>query len=174
MRFRPCIDLHDGKVKQIVGASLKDLKDASPATSSSSSSSGDSKPVENFVSAEPAAHYAELTRIAQAVAVDKLIVVTAADWDYRALAWNWLAHVRQYGHTNAVVLSMDRELHLALTSAGATSFDNSANLDAWNRTCLQRHIQAVRTERHLAMAALAASGLDVLLTCAPPPWPRAA
>ena len=24
MRFRPCIDIHNGKVKQIVGASLKD------------------------------------------------------------------------------------------------------------------------------------------------------
>ena len=24
MKFRPCIDLHNGKVKQIVGASLKD------------------------------------------------------------------------------------------------------------------------------------------------------
>jgi hypothetical protein len=119
-----------------------------------------------------AAHYAELTRIAKGVAVNRLVLVTAADWDYRALAWNWLAHVRQFGHTNAVILSMDRELHRALTSAGATSFDNSANLDAWNRTCLQRHIQAVRTERHLAMAALVASGLDVLLTCAPAIPPR--
>ena len=24
MRFRPCIDIHNGKVKQIVGGSLKD------------------------------------------------------------------------------------------------------------------------------------------------------
>ncbi|MBT7598845.1 MAG: phosphoribosylformimino-5-aminoimidazole carboxamide ribotide isomerase, partial [Gemmatimonadetes bacterium] len=24
MRFRPCIDLHDGQVKQIVGGSLRD------------------------------------------------------------------------------------------------------------------------------------------------------
>ena len=27
MKFRPCIDIHDGKVKQIVGGSLKDIKD---------------------------------------------------------------------------------------------------------------------------------------------------
>lgn len=31
-RFRPCIDLHDGKVKQIVGASLRDGKGAAPKT----------------------------------------------------------------------------------------------------------------------------------------------
>ena len=27
MRFRPCIDIHNGKVKQIVGGSLKDQGD---------------------------------------------------------------------------------------------------------------------------------------------------
>ena len=27
MRFRPCIDIHNGKVKQIVGGSLKDEGD---------------------------------------------------------------------------------------------------------------------------------------------------
>lgn len=27
MEFRPCIDIHNGKVKQIVGGSLKDEKD---------------------------------------------------------------------------------------------------------------------------------------------------
>lgn len=44
MRFRPCIDLHEGKVKQIVGASL--AADGSAAT--------------NFVSAKPPACYADL------------------------------------------------------------------------------------------------------------------
>ncbi len=43
MRFRPCIDLHDGKVKQIVGATL-----------------GGGKPAENFVSERSAADYARL------------------------------------------------------------------------------------------------------------------
>ncbi len=28
MKFRPCIDLHKGKVKQIVGATLNDQSDA--------------------------------------------------------------------------------------------------------------------------------------------------
>src|SRR5450432_148078 len=41
--FRPCIDLHEGKVKQIVGGSL-----------------GDSKPRTNFVSDKSAAWFAEL------------------------------------------------------------------------------------------------------------------
>jgi len=43
MKFRPCIDLHNGKVKQIVGGTLND-----------------SGAVENFVSDRNAAHYAEM------------------------------------------------------------------------------------------------------------------
>lgn len=45
MRFRPCIDIHNGKVKQIVGGSLKDAGDQAR---------------ENFVSGQDAAFYAEL------------------------------------------------------------------------------------------------------------------
>lgn len=47
MRFRPCIDIHNGRVKQIVGGSLKD--------------EGDEAKV-NFASAENADYYAELYR----------------------------------------------------------------------------------------------------------------
>ena len=47
-RFRPCIDLHDGHVKQIVGSTLSD--DANSA------------PRENFVSTLGAAHYADMYR----------------------------------------------------------------------------------------------------------------
>lgn len=46
-RFRPCIDLHEGKVKQIVGASLRDDGTA---------------PRENFVSEKPPAWFAETFR----------------------------------------------------------------------------------------------------------------
>ena len=49
MRFRPCIDIHNGKVKQIVGASLKD-------------SDGESVAKENYVSEDGAAYFAELYR----------------------------------------------------------------------------------------------------------------
>lgn len=48
MRFRPCIDIHNGKVKQIVGGSLCDVK--------TESSSAD----ENFVSDKNADYFAEL------------------------------------------------------------------------------------------------------------------
>lgn len=47
MRFRPCIDIHNGKVKQIVGGSLKDAGDHA---------------VENFVSGQDASFYAALYR----------------------------------------------------------------------------------------------------------------
>lgn len=45
MRFRPCIDIHNGKVKQIVGGSLADQGDQA---------------VENFVSGQDAAFFAKL------------------------------------------------------------------------------------------------------------------
>jgi len=48
MRFRPCIDLHQGKVKQIVGGSLSDTDDSAVRT--------------NFESGQPADWYARLYR----------------------------------------------------------------------------------------------------------------
>ena len=47
MEFRPCIDIHNGSVKQIVGGSLKDYGDEAQ---------------ENFVSGQDAAFYARLYR----------------------------------------------------------------------------------------------------------------
>ena len=47
MKFRPCIDIHNGSVKQIVGGSLKDAGDEAK---------------ENFVSEQDAAFYAGLYR----------------------------------------------------------------------------------------------------------------
>lgn len=47
MEFRPCIDIHNGSVKQIVGGSLKDYGDEAQ---------------ENFVSEQDAAFYARLYR----------------------------------------------------------------------------------------------------------------
>ena len=43
MRFRPCIDIHEGKVKQIVGSSISD-----------------NSVLENFVSTKDAEYYANL------------------------------------------------------------------------------------------------------------------
>ena len=48
MRFRPCIDIHNGKVKQIVGGSLRD--EGNQAT-------------ENFTSEMDADYYADLYRV---------------------------------------------------------------------------------------------------------------
>ena len=45
MQFRPCIDIHNGKVKQIVGGSLKDTEN---------------KAKENFVSVQDASFYANM------------------------------------------------------------------------------------------------------------------
>lgn len=45
MRFRPCIDIHNGRVKQIIGSSLRDDRDSAD---------------ENFVSEHDGAYYAEL------------------------------------------------------------------------------------------------------------------
>ena len=47
MRFRPCIDIHNGKVKQIVGGSLRDEGD---------------RAAENFVSEKDAGFYADFYR----------------------------------------------------------------------------------------------------------------
>ena len=47
MKFRPCIDIHNGKVKQIVGGSLKDEMNQA---------------IDNFVSEQDAAWYAKLYR----------------------------------------------------------------------------------------------------------------
>ena len=46
MLFRPCIDLHNGKVKQIVGSTLRD----------------DTEPVTNFESMQPPSYFAEKYR----------------------------------------------------------------------------------------------------------------
>lgn len=47
-RFRPCIDLHEGKVKQIVGSSLSD----SPAA----------RPITNFEASKPSEEFAAIYR----------------------------------------------------------------------------------------------------------------
>ena len=48
MRFRPCIDLHQGKVKQIVGSTLSDRDNTSPTI--------------NFASPHPPSYYASMYR----------------------------------------------------------------------------------------------------------------
>ena len=66
MEFRPCIDIHNGKVKQIVGGSLKDLGDQAQ---------------ENFVSEQDAAFYARLYQ-KNNLKGGHIILLNAADSPY--------------------------------------------------------------------------------------------
>ena len=50
------------------------------------------------------------------------------------------AHKLQFSH--ALVIAMDVELHGDLARRRIPTVDNSANLRAWNNTCLQRYVQA--------------------------------
>jgi len=93
-----------------------------------------------------------------------LVVMCAADWDYRELARNWHKATQRVGLGNALVYALDLPALHYLTAHGVPAVDGSDNLNAWNRTRIGRHIQRAEAERHVAAAAVAASGLDVLLT----------
>lgn len=66
MQFRPCIDIHNGKVKQIVGGSLTDKNNAA---------------TENFVSEKGADYYAELYR-SHGLKGGHIILLNAAGSEY--------------------------------------------------------------------------------------------
>lgn len=66
MQFRPCIDIHNGKVKQIVGSSLKDLGN---------------KAQENFVSKQDASFYADMYK-KDGIKGGHIILLNAADSEY--------------------------------------------------------------------------------------------
>ena len=112
---------------------------------------------------EPAT-YAEVVQVARAVQQRNVVLFCAGDLDFREVVLNWYLHATQLGYRNAFVLSMDNELHGLLQRRRIPSANNAANVDEWNATCLQRHIQRVRTERQLAIVALVSAGLDVLHT----------
>lgn len=66
MKFRPCIDIHNGKVKQIVGGSLKDENNQAK---------------ENFVSKVDSAYYASLYK-ANNIKGGHIILLNSADSEY--------------------------------------------------------------------------------------------
>ena len=66
MEFRPCIDIHNGKVKQIVGSSLKDAGDSAS---------------ENFISESSASYYAELYKD-KGLTGGHIIILNAAGSSY--------------------------------------------------------------------------------------------
>lgn len=71
MEFRPCIDIHNGKVKQIVGGSLRDR----------GGQSQESVAAENFVSEASAAYFAELYK-KENLRGGHIILLNAADSPY--------------------------------------------------------------------------------------------
>lgn len=66
MEFRPCIDIHNGKVKQIVGGSLKDFGDFAR---------------ENYVAEQDAAYFASLYRD-KGIRGGHIILLNSAGSDY--------------------------------------------------------------------------------------------
>ncbi len=66
MRLRPCIDIHNGQVKQIVGSSLRDMGDSAK---------------ENFVSEQDAAFFARLYK-EKGLHGGHIIVLNSADSPY--------------------------------------------------------------------------------------------
>lgn len=66
MEFRPCIDIHNGKVKQIVGASLKDAGNRAE---------------ENYVAEQDAAFFAQLYKTA-GISGGHIILLNAKDSEY--------------------------------------------------------------------------------------------
>lgn len=102
MRFRPCIDIHNGRVKQIVGGSLTDLGDRAQ---------------ENFVSEKDGAWYADLYR-AHGLSGGHVILLNAKDSPY-------------YEATRNQALSALREWPGGLMIGGGISADNAGEfLDA--------------------------------------------
>ena len=96
MRFRPCIDIHNGRVKQIVGGSLTDAGDRAK---------------ENFVSEMDAAWYADLYR-SHGLTGGHVILLNAKDSPY-------------YEQTKAQALSALREWPGGLMIGGGISADNA-------------------------------------------------
>lgn len=77
MEFRPCIDIHDGKVKQIVGGSLKEQKDTGLRDGIQTENTISSVK-ENFVSEQNAAFYAEFYK-ERGLKGGHIILLNAAD-----------------------------------------------------------------------------------------------
>lgn len=102
MHFRPCIDIHNGAVKQIVGSSLNDAGDTCR---------------ENFVSRHPAADYAELYR-RDGLSGGHVILLNAAESPY-------------YEETKRAALSALKAYPLGLMAGGGITDQNAAEfLDA--------------------------------------------
>ncbi len=97
MQFRPCIDIHNGKVKQIVGSSLKDMGNQA---------------MENFVSEQDAAFYANMYK-ADGISGGHIILLNAIDSEY-------------YEHTKEQAVLALRAYPNGLQVGGGITADNAS------------------------------------------------
>lgn len=81
MEFRPCIDIHNGKVKQIVGGTLTDYKDEA---------------AENFVSEVDASFYADLYRSKGIKGGHVILLNSVNSPEYEATKAQALSALREY------------------------------------------------------------------------------
>mmetsp|Transcript_62929 Transcript_62929/g.172827 ORF Transcript_62929/g.172827 Transcript_62929/m.172827 type:complete len:420 (+) Transcript_62929:219-1478(+) len=112
-------------------------------------------------SPDPVTRYKELVAVAQSVQRDNLVLLTASDYSHRELVANWAAHAHRQRVHNYVVLAMDRPMARTLAQWCVPSFDNTANIQGWQRSRLWP-LARVMLERVLAGSALLMTGLDVL------------
>ncbi len=96
MEFRPCIDIHNGRVKQIVGSSLRDAGDAA---------------AENFVAEQDAAWFAHLYK-EEGIRGGHIIMLNAKDSVY-------------YEDTKAQALAALREYPGGLQIGGGITAENA-------------------------------------------------
>lgn len=97
MQFRPCIDIHNGKVKQIVGGSLRDAGDFAS---------------ENFVSNKDSSFYAQMFK-ADRIEGAHVIMLNSKDSEY-------------YDRTKAMALKALAEYPGKLQIGGGITADNAA------------------------------------------------
>ena len=88
MEFRPCIDIHNGQVKQIVGGSLKDRNDEAK---------------ENFVAKKGADYYAELYAAHHIKGGHIILLNPASSEYYEATRKHW-RHIRRDCRSEAVFM----------------------------------------------------------------------
>ena len=98
MEFRPCIDIHNGRVKQIVGSSLRDQGDAAR---------------ENFVSQQDGAFYARLYK-EQNICGGHIILLNSVESEY-------------YEETRKQALLALKEYPGGLQVGGGITADNAAS-----------------------------------------------
>ena len=129
MKFRPCIDIHNGKVKQIVGGSLRDAGNAA---------------TENFVAEQDAAYYAHLYK-EEGLSGGHIIMLNARNSAYyEATKEQALSALREYpgglqvggGITaeNAVEFIEAGASHVIVTSyvfsEGRVNYENLVRMEA--------------------------------------------